>query len=130
MFASVFVLLYVAHMLSDYPLQTDKIADHKADRTVAGWAYNVLHAGTHAAVSAVALVVGVLVLDLELSPATIAAVVAWVGCSHGFIDRRWPIVWWMEHTGQREYVKVGGAATVDQAAHFGALLVAALVAAA
>ncbi|MFE2639560.1 DUF3307 domain-containing protein [Streptomyces scopuliridis] len=130
MFASVFVLLYVAHTLADYPLQTDQIADHKADRTAAGWIYNLAHAGIHVLVSAVALGAGVVVPGLGLTPAKIAAVVAWVGCSHAFIDRRWPIVWWMEHTGQREYVKIGGVATVDQAAHLGALAIAALAAAA
>ncbi|MEV6421582.1 DUF3307 domain-containing protein [Streptomyces sp. NPDC051662] len=130
MFASVFVLLYVAHIFADYPLQTDKIADHKADRTTAGWIYNLAHAGIHVLVSAVALGAGVVVLDLQLTPSTIAAVVAWLGCSHAVIDRRWPIVWWMEHTGQREYVKIGGTATVDQAAHLGALVIAALAAAA
>ncbi|MFD4328556.1 hypothetical protein ACFWQC_28265 [Nocardioides sp. NPDC058538] len=35
MFASIFVLLYAAHMLSDYPLQTDHQASCKANRGAA-----------------------------------------------------------------------------------------------
>lgn len=76
MFATTFVLLYAAHMLSDYPLQTDHQAAHKAEKSAAGWLANLSHAGTHVVISALALGVGVLTLDLELSaPAAGAALV-------------------------------------------------------
>lgn len=130
MFATLFVLLYVAHLLSDYPFQTDHQASCKADKGMAGWRANLLHAGTHVLVSAVALVVGVLVLDLDLTVLAVAAGLLWVGVSHSFIDRRWPIRWWMDHTGQAEFIKAGGMAHVDQTAHVTALAIAALVLAA
>lgn len=126
MFPTVFILLYVAHLLSDYPFQTDHQAAHKAARTVAGWRANAVHAGTHVLTSAVALALGAALLDLSLTLPAAALALAWVGCTHSFIDRRWAVAWWMENTGQREFIKHGGAAHVDQAAHLAALLVAAL----
>lgn len=44
----------------------------------------------------------------------------------GQTDRRWIVTWWMEHTGQAEYLARGGAQHVDQAAHALALLIAAV----
>lgn len=130
MFPTVFVLLYVAHLLSDYPFQTDHQATHKSARTAAGWRANGVHAGTHVLVSAVALAAGAALLDLPLSVPAAAAALLWIGVTHSFIDRRWAVAWWMENTGQREFIKHGGAAHVDQTAHLTALALAALALAA
>jgi hypothetical protein len=131
MFADVFVILYVAHHLSDFPFQTDHQAAHKADHTLAGWRANATHAGTHIATTAALLLVSALVLGLHPSVAGTAAALAWIGASHSVIDRRSIVRWWMEHTGQSGYLKHGGALTVDQAAHIGlGLLPAALTLAA
>ncbi|MFD7531937.1 hypothetical protein ACFV8E_30775 [Streptomyces sp. NPDC059849] len=65
MFAALFVQLYVAHMLSDYPFQTDRQATRKAGWTEGttdphpgrhhhGWGPNLVHARTHVLVSAIA----------------------------------------------------------------------------
>ncbi|WP_330335644.1 DUF3307 domain-containing protein (plasmid) [Streptomyces sp. NBC_00536] len=130
MFATLFILLYVAHLVSDYVLQTDRQSELKALRSAAGWLANLSHAGTHVAVSAVALGAGVILLDVPLQAPVAAGVLAWVGISHGFIDRRWPIQWWMDNTGSADFAQRGGAAFVDQTAHVTALLIAALAAAA
>lgn len=129
-FAGVFVLLYAAHMLSDYPLQTDHQAAHKADHGGAGWLANLSHAGTHMLVSAATLGLGVIVLDLELSPIDAVIALAWVGLSHSIIDRRRGVVTWMKLAKQTEFAKHGGAAHVDQTAHITALVIAALILAA
>ncbi|WUT01702.1 DUF3307 domain-containing protein (plasmid) [Streptomyces sp. NBC_00708] len=126
MFASVFVLLYVAHLLADYPLQTDHQAEHKAARNAAGWRANLAHAGTHVAACSLALVVAAVVLDESVGVLPGAAAAALIGLTHGFIDRRWPIQWWMTHTRQPEWAAKGGAAHVDQTAHVLVLAVAAL----
>ncbi|MFD8060817.1 DUF3307 domain-containing protein [Streptomyces cyaneofuscatus] len=127
MFASLFVLLYLGHLLADYPLQTDHQATHKADRCAAGWAANLAHAATHVTTCAAALVLGVLVLDdVSVSLPVAVAALVWIGGSHAFIDRRWPVAWWMNRTGQASWAKHGGAAHVDQTAHILALVLAAL----
>lgn len=126
MFATIFILLYVAHLLSDYPFQSDHQASCKAAKGAAGWRANTVHAGTHVLVSAVTLTVGGLALDLHLTVPAAAVALVWVGATHSIIDRRWPVIRWMEATRQREFVKHGGAAHVDQTFHITALAVAAL----
>ncbi|MFF4276188.1 DUF3307 domain-containing protein [Streptomyces sp. NPDC001536] len=130
MFATLFVLLYAAHLVSDYALQTDRQAERKALRSAAGWWANLSHAATHVAVSALALAAGRITLELDLCGGTAGGVLVWVGVSHSFIDRRWPVQWWMEHTGSATFFQKGGAPLVDQTAHVSALVLAALVAAA
>ncbi|MET9222347.1 DUF3307 domain-containing protein [Streptomyces sp. NPDC003300] len=131
MFATVFVLLFVAHMVADYAVQTDHQATHKADRTAEGWRANLTHAGTHVVACALALAAGAALLDgVHLPVARAVAAVAWVGVSHGFIDRRWPIAWWMDNTGSADFRTRGGAQHVDQTAHLLCLAVAALIVAA
>lgn len=118
MFAATFILLLAAHWGSDYPGQTDHQARHKAERSALGWRANISHAATHVIISAVLLVIGALALDevtLSLGPTALA--LAWIGFSHGFIDRRWPIDRWMNFARQNDYRARGGAAHVDQAAH-------------
>ena len=128
MFATVFILLYVAHLLADFALQTDRQASLKADRSAAGWWANLSHAATHVIACAVALAVGTAALDgMHLPVVRTVAALAWIGSSHGLIDRRWLIAWWMDHTGSAAFRERGGAAYVDQTAHVLALAVAALV---
>ncbi|MER7853489.1 DUF3307 domain-containing protein [Streptomyces bacillaris] len=127
MFASLFVLLYLGHLLADYLLQSDHQATHKAERTTTGWVAALTHAATHVGTCAAALTVGALVLDdVALSLPVVAAALVWIGASHAFIDRRWPVLWWMRHTGSTAWIAHGGAAHVDQTAHVLALVLAAL----
>ncbi|MFE1729949.1 DUF3307 domain-containing protein [Streptomyces bacillaris] len=127
MFASLFVLLYLGHLLADYPLQSDHQATHKADRTTTGWVAALTHAATHVATCTAALTIGALVLDdVALSLPIVAAALVWIGVTHAFIDRRWPVLWWMRNTGSTAWIAHGGAAHVDQTAHILALVLAAL----
>ncbi|MGW7711583.1 DUF3307 domain-containing protein [Streptomyces sp. NPDC054771] len=141
MFASLFILLYIAHLLADYPLQTDRQAARKAGWAEGpedphpghhhhGWGPNLTHAGTHVLTCAAALGIGTLALDLPLTTPAAVAAVAWIGATHSIIDRRWPVRRWMERTGQHEFLRRGGAAHVDQTAHIAAIGIAALALAA
>lgn len=130
MFATTFILLYVAHLIADYPLQTDHQAGCKADKTAAGWRANLTHAATHMGASAITLGIGALALDLPLTVPAAVAALCWIGATHSLIDRRWPVLRWMEHTGQSEFIKHGGAAHIDQTAHITAIAIAALAVAA
>ncbi|WP_024760163.1 DUF3307 domain-containing protein [Streptomyces exfoliatus] len=131
MFATLFVLLYLGHLLADYPFQTDHQAAHKADHGTAGWRANLAHAFTHVVICGLALAAGAVLLDgLTVSVPAVAVALAWIGSTHAFIDRRWPVRWWMEHTRQTAWAQHGGAAHVDQAAHITALTLAALALAA
>lgn len=129
-FATVFVLLYLGHLLADYPFQTDHQAAHKADPGPKGWRANLDHAATHVATCGLALLAGMFVLDLPVGSWSGVLALAWIGSTHAFIDRRWPVRWWMERFGQTGWAANGGAAHVDQTAHIAALVVAALALAA
>ncbi|MFI9185607.1 DUF3307 domain-containing protein [Streptomyces goshikiensis] len=126
MFASLFVLLYVGHLLADYPFQTDHQAAHKAGCGREGWTANLAHAATHVLICGLLLTVGSAVLgwDLPLRPAALA--VLWIGATHAFIDRRWPVAAWMRIARQTGWAANGGAAHVDQTAHILVLTLAAL----
>ncbi|MFE6977252.1 DUF3307 domain-containing protein [Streptomyces sp. NPDC057682] len=126
MFPSLFVLLHLAHLVADYPLQTDHQAGHKALPGPAGWRANLVHAGTHVATGALALAVAAAVLDLDVGVLPGAAALLWIGATHAIIDRRRLVQWWMTHARQTEWATRGGAAHVDQTAHVLALAVAAL----
>ena len=125
MFATVFVLLYVAHLTADYPGQTDHQAAHKADPGWAGWRVNLVHAGTHAALTAAALGIAAVTVAPSLTVAGAVAGIGWVTVSHAVIDRRRIVAWWMDNTGQVAFRQAGGAAHVDQAAHLLALAIGA-----
>ncbi|MGO1021441.1 hypothetical protein ACTOXX_12900 [Streptomyces rubiginosohelvolus] len=43
MLGSLFVLLFLGHLLADYPFQTDHQAAHKADCNAVGWVANLTH---------------------------------------------------------------------------------------
>ncbi|MFE2973336.1 DUF3307 domain-containing protein [Streptomyces sp. NPDC059258] len=126
MFATLFVLLYVAHLLADYPFQTDHQAGHKADCGAAGWRANLAHAGTHLVLSGLALLVGSAVLDLSVGLLPAAVALLWIAGTHAFIDRRWPVARWMAFARQAGWAQHGGAAHVDQTAHVTAIVLAAL----
>lgn len=130
MFATLFILLYVAHLTADYVLQTDHQASLKAAKSAAGWRANLSHAGTHTLTTAAALALGGWVLNLAIGLPAIALAILWITASHALIDRRWPVTWWMTNTGSTDWISRGGAAHVDQTAHILALAVAALVLAA
>lgn len=126
MFATIFVLLYVAHLIADYPLQTDHQATHKAGCGREGWTANLAHAATHVLTCGLLLTIGSVALGWDLPVLPAAAAVLWIGASHGFIDRRWPVAAWMRIARQPKWAAAGGAAHVDQTAHVTCLLIAAL----
>lgn len=126
MFAELFILLYIGHLLADYPLQTDHQAAHKAGRGAEGWRASLAHAATHLGACALLLAVGVLALGLNVAVWPAVAGVLWVAGTHAFIDRRWPVARWMTFARQAGWAKHGGAAHVDQTAHVAMLGVAAL----
>jgi hypothetical protein len=131
-FAEIFILLYVAHLLADYAFQTDHQAANKARPGWTGWRPNLAHVTTHVLLAALALAGGAALLD-ELAPlgaGSIAVGLLWIGVTHGFIDRRWPVARWMALARQKGFAATGGARFVDQAAHVAALAVAAVAMAA
>lgn len=126
MFPSLFVLLCVALLLADYPLQTDHQAGHKADHGAAGWRANLTHATTHVIACSFALLVAAVILDERVGVLPGVVAVALIGATHAWIDRRWPVAAWVRIARQQNWAAAGGAAHVDQTAHVLVLAAAAL----
>jgi hypothetical protein len=72
----------VAHLIADWPLQNDWMANNKATSLKA----NAVHAGIHGL--ALALVFGWAAVPLAVA--------------HGLIDTRKPVVWWSKLVGQTQ----------------------------
>ncbi|MFD5565862.1 DUF3307 domain-containing protein [Kitasatospora griseola] len=116
-FAAAFLLLLVSHYIGDYLIQTDHMAEHKADAGRDGWRANGQHVLGHLGAMLGLFAVADLALGLATPAWPTVAAIAWVAGTHGIIDRRRIIAWWMQHTGSGEFLKKGGAPLVDQAAH-------------
>jgi hypothetical protein len=80
---------------------------------------------------AVALAAVKLVTGLPVAGWAAVAGVAFSVASHGFIDRRWPVLWILRRTGSADFAALAGRGMngpylADQALHIGCLFVAAL----
>ncbi|WP_160050219.1 DUF3307 domain-containing protein [Nocardiopsis sp. FR4] len=123
-FPTVFAAMTAAHHAGDYLLQNDHQAQHKTE----SWTANQAHVASYHLAQLAAVGLASRVLGLRLSPVRLAAGVAVSWVTHSVIDRRWPVRWWMTHTGSKGFYANGGAPHADQAMHHAALFVAALVA--
>lgn len=132
-FAAVYALLHAAHQAGDFLAQTDAQAQSKpcaADRDtecteVESWGALLGHITTYHLVQAATLIVGNRFLGLGLSRNRLLAGIGVSALTHAIIDRRWPVRWWMDHTGSARFRAQGGAPHVDQAMHYLALALAA-----
>lgn len=163
LFAAVFVALYVGHMVADHVAQTDFQAAHKADSTkalvrgehltdrewkqarrIVRWTAIAAmngHLCSYALCQIVALAgLALLQGSLGLSGWGVLFGLGFSVGTHGFIDRRRPVKWLLEHTGSRAFAKLGspdgpqvglnGPYLTDQALHIGCLFISALIIAA
>lgn len=132
LFAAAFAALYASHMLGDHVLgQTDWQAAHKADRTVAGWAALAGHVAGYGIVQAVALW-SLVAAGVPLGADAILAGLGFSVVTHAFIDRRWPVLWLLRHTGSAPFAElnsggINGPYLADQSLHVACLFVAALL---
>lgn len=130
-FTAAFIALYVGHMLGDHIAQTDEIAGGKAGKGwPAFWAMTD-HIAGYGICQALALL-GVVLVGAQLSVVGGLVGLAVSLGSHAFIDRRWPVVWLLHHTGSADFAAMDGRPLngpylADQALHVAACFIAALL---
>lgn len=132
-FAAVYALLHAAHQAGDFLAQTDVQARRKPCRTdrttqcteLESWGALLGHISTYHLAQAAALTLGNHFLGLGLTRTRLLAGIGVSAATHAIIDRRWPVRWWMDHTGSGAFRQAGGAPHVDQAMHYLALALAA-----
>ncbi len=100
------------HFIGDWIVQTDWQAANK----MTSWKANQQHMlGYH-----MTLALFIAFTGLWLWAAAVLAV-SWA--THSVIDRRWPVVWLMQHTGSRPFSQTTfGVVAVDQALHLSILV--------
>lgn len=138
---AVFAALYAAHQVGDHHVQSDRDACTKALPGREGHAACARHVATYTATAALALVAADRVTGMRLHPGRVAAGLAVSAVSHYVIDRRTVLRRLAEATGKGRFYHLGtprpgrddnpcigtGAYALDQSAHTGFLLVAALI---
>ncbi len=110
-------LVLVGHLVGDWIVQTD----YQAANKMTSWKANQQHMlGYHLALAAA-------VAWAVSWPALLVIVaVSWI--THAFIDRRWPVVWLMQHTRSAPFSQtMFGVIAVDQALHLSILCTLAAV---
>lgn len=141
--AAVFATLYAGHMVADHWVQTHWQASHKAERSLRGWVALGGHVGTYTLVSAALLAILAIRTGLQLDLDRVIAALAFSAATHGLFDRRTPLRWIADRTGNRAFWQLGaprpdrddnptlgtGAYALDQSAHILCLWIAALIAA-
>jgi len=134
LFAAVFATLYAGHQVGDHIVQTDEIAAHKAEDGWVGARAMAGHLLGYGVCQALAL--GALAVLHPLPFWPVAAALAVSLGTHGFIDRRWPVRWLLEHTGSKVFASnaphvagLNGMYLGDQALHVGCMFGAAWLAA-
>lgn len=130
-FAVSLLALIIGHHLGDHVLQTDRQAADKSAAGRAGARAMLGHLLTyHLAVAAVLLGTAY-ALRLPLSPAGVAAGLTFSVLTHALLDRRWPVRLLLRGTGSPVFAEqvspVCGMYVADQALHWLALLISALL---
>jgi hypothetical protein len=130
-FAAIFAALYAGHIVGDLIVQTDWQAHHKAERSWRGVTAMAGHLAGYATTQIVTLA-AVTTVGTKFGVAAALAGLAFSVGAHGFIDRRWPVVWLLDRTGGSQFARlasggINGAFQADQALHVGCCFVAALI---
>ncbi|MCG5464161.1 DUF3307 domain-containing protein [Micromonospora sp. MED01] len=128
--AAVFCALFAGHHVGDHVAQTDWQAKHKAGPGWLGVRAMAGHLlGYHACM--VAALLGLVAAGVPLTFQGCAVGLVFSAVTHGFLDRRWPVRWILEHTGSRAFAAsqtpLHGPYLADQSLHIVCLFVAALL---
>lgn len=140
-FSAVFVALYVAHLVGDMWVQTDRQARAKAAPGWAGRLACAAHVGTLTATMAIVLAVVATRCGVSLDLAHVASGLAANAISHYVADRRTPLAYMARTVGLHSFAVLGtprpghddaphlgtGMFQLDQAWHLGWLFITALI---
>lgn len=130
-FGVTLLALIVGHQLGDHVLQTDRQATEKASSGADGVRAMVGHLLSYHLAAAAVLAGTAYTLQLPLSPAGLAAGFAFSIGTHAVLDRRWPVRVVLRSTGSPDFAEqnspVCGMYVADQALHWLALLISALL---
>jgi hypothetical protein len=131
-FAAGLATMYAAHQVADHGLgQSDYQAANKDKPGWLGWKALLEHVFDYHLIMVFLLLGTILVLELPVTLTGFVLALTFSAATHAFLDRRWPVRWFLEHTGSREFAKMTtplcGMYLADQGLHYFCLWVSALL---
>lgn len=99
MTATLFAALIVGHLLGDFLIQQHTWSTRKTKPGWVGRAWCTVHAVTYGAACWAVLALAIAVEGLRVDGTTVAVAMVANAALHGFLDRRWPLVWIIRATG-------------------------------
>lgn len=131
-FAAGLATAFAAHQVADHGLgQSDKQAANKGKPGKEGWKAVLGHVFDYHLVMLFMLLTAILVLNLPVTGTGFILFMTFSAVTHAFLDRRWPVKWFLEHTGSPEFAKMTtplcGMYLADQGLHYFCLWVSALL---
>jgi Protein of unknown function (DUF3307) len=132
LFAVFMGVAIAAHQVADHVFgQNDKIAANKAKPGRVGWSHIAQHVFAYHVVMFVMLLITCVALNLPVTFLGVFASILFSALSHGFIDRRWPVKWILDHTGSPGFAQMQaplcGMYLADQGLHYFCLWISALL---
>jgi hypothetical protein len=123
---------FAAHQVADHGLgQSDYQAANKGKPGWLGWKALLGHVFDYHLVMLFMLLATIMVLDLPVTFMGFMLFMAFSAVTHAFFDRRWPVKWFLEHTGSSDFSKMTtplcGMYLADQGLHYLCLWVSALL---
>lgn len=103
-FAAVLAMLLAAHAVGDHWIQTDRQAQDKGERTLAGAAAAARHVATYTATLAAGLALLAWRCDLPLSPARTVLGLAITAITHYWADRRVHLLALADRIGKSDWI--------------------------
>jgi hypothetical protein len=131
-FAAGLAAMYAGHQVADHGLgQSDYQAANKGKPGWVGWKALLGHVFDYHLVMLFILFVTMLVLNLPVTLTGFLLALGFSAVTHAFFDRRWPVKWFLEHTGSSEFAKMTsplcGMYLADQGLHYISLWISALL---
>lgn len=127
-FVVAFIGLLAGHYAGDFLFQTDSQSKSKPDRAGAMLGHIVSYG---AAQFGALLLLRYAIPTFDPVPWQAAAGLVFSLTTHWFIDLRWPVIWWQNHTGSAAFVAednpLNGRFHTDQAMHIVCIFLAAAI---
>lgn len=119
MTAPLFAALLVGHLIGDYIIQQHTWSTRKVAPGWAGRGWCTVHAVTYAAACWAVLAVAVAVEGIAVNGAAVTVGMIINAGLHGFLDRRWPLVWLVRASGSGPWLDADPRALLifDQVVH-------------
>lgn len=104
MITTMFAALIVGHLFGDFIIQQHTWSTRKTAPGWTGRAWCTVHAVTYGAACWAVLAVAVAIEGIAVNGSAVAIGMVVNAALHGFLDRRWPLVWLVRASGSGQWL--------------------------